>query len=131
MKSGRGTTADLGPLWRMKLDGDVPAQDGWGSKAVVKDETPSSKNPAKSHHCMCVSVCGGRVWGARMREEGRAPCHRKLSYQLTWPQQDGGHGIAHSPGTEPSAWTLSGLPGRTQGLKVNPRPGEEQKRTLR
>lgn len=93
---------------------------------------PARILPSLTTACVCVCAeAGVGVGGPRMREAGRAPCHRKLSYQLTWPQQDGGHGIAHSPGTEPSAWTLSGLPGRTQGLKVNPRPGEEQKRTLR
>ena len=71
-------------------------------------------SPLRVCACMRRQGMGGR---ARMREEGRAPCHRKLSYQLTRPQQDGGHGIAHSPGTEPSAWALSGLPGRTRVLR--------------
>ena len=117
--------------------GMSPPRTDCDSKAVVKDENSLQRescqvSPLQVCVCVCVRARTWRqVWGVpRMREEGRASCHRKLTYQLTRPQQDAGHGIAHSPDTEPSAWTLSGLPGRTQGLRVNPRPGKEQKRTL-
>ena len=99
VQRGWGTTADLGLLRRTKLDGDVPAQDGLGSKAVVKDENSLQRVscPVSPLHvcasvcasvCVCMCVCGGR-WGGgpRMREEGRASCHRKLSYPLTWPSK--------------------------------------------